>query len=212
MALGTPGSLYAGYDHGNTGLPYPEVSRDGYDVVFEEEAQGRGFLGHIVLEAAPSEGARSSLDVDFGNTDVNEEFTVTAVARGEAGDDITFEIIDPDGETAHVLPIVTVDGTAIVVLLAEDDSTNLSTAAEVVAAINSDPAANLLVMATLAGTGAEPADAFAEANLADGADGTYVSTPSLAFVPGEGIVDVYLAATPVTPLNDGVWQTILEAE
>lgn len=201
MALGTPGSLYAGYDHDNTGLPYPARSFDGLNPVFEEEVKELGLVGALVLDAAASNGARSTVTV-------LTSLVVTAVARGVAGDDITITIVDPGEETSFTLPQVAVTGTDIVVTLAEDDSAALSTRGEVATAINGHPAANSLVTADAGAGAATEAAAVAETSLANGAAFTPAPGRCFGVYDVDGDVTLYFAPAAVTALNDVNWLTV----
>lgn len=99
----------------------------------------------IIGEGAPDASALAELDVNPAGDD--NGLTFTAVAYGEAGNDISIAYVDPGTPLAALS--VSVDGTAITVSLETDDSEPtpaiLTTAAEVLAAIEAEPAADALV-------------------------------------------------------------------
>lgn len=99
----------------------------------------------------------------------NGALTLTALAGGTGGNDISITIVDPATASA-TLGVVVSSKDITVNLATNDDSEETSTAKQVAEAINADAAAKLLVKATYAGTGAGIVGAKAKTSLAEGAD------------------------------------------
>jgi hypothetical protein len=124
----------------------------------------------------------------------NNDLTFTAKRKNEAANSITVSYVDPGVTTATENVVVT--GTNIIVNLRRSGGGVLSTAAQVMAAVNGDSNANVLVLAANApgnnGTGAVTAMSATtlsgfdltpvETRLND--DPTSVATPSFSPVPG----------------------------
>uniref|UniRef100_A0A6H1Z7Q0 Flagellin n=1 Tax=viral metagenome TaxID=1070528 RepID=A0A6H1Z7Q0_9ZZZZ len=128
-----------------------------------ESAQATMEVEGSVLGLA-TDGAAATLTT---GTEALDEIDYVADTTGIAGNSITIAYIDP--ETVDQLLTVTVTGTDIVVSLATDGVPDIiSTADEVVAAINAHPAASALVDATSIETGVMVA--MGETNLAGGID------------------------------------------
>ncbi|HUU57937.1 MAG TPA: hypothetical protein VMZ50_00220, partial [Phycisphaerae bacterium] len=110
-------------------------------------------------------GAKASKTTGVGGTD---EIVWTAVEPGVAGNSITVAIVIAGNDT----PLsVEVDGTDITVHAATDGAGDcISTADEVIAAVNADAEASALVVAATSDTGV--ASAVAQTALQDGADAT----------------------------------------
>ncbi len=121
----------------------------------------------------------------------NAGILFTAVTPGAAGNSITVELLAPGGTAALA---VDVTDTAISVTLHDVDGTLVSTAAQVIAAVNNDGAASALVTATNApgSTGAGIPDAAAESPLDNGADPSGVNFLALTTGhPGDRIFGTY---------------------
>lgn len=162
---------FSGYDD-PTGVPTPiQGPRHDLDLVNEVEALERFYPSLVHFDGAVVATAVVA-EVTLEPTGDNNDIDVTAITPGAAGNDITITVVDPEGETDHELPVVTVAGTDITVLLAEDDSDNLSTAAEVIAAVNGHTqASGLVTLANADGNdGTGQMVAVAETSLADGVD------------------------------------------
>jgi len=122
---------------------------------------------------APDAAVQATLDVNPTGDD--NGLTFTAVAFGEDGNAITIAYVDPAANDAELGVVVT--GTDIVVNLATGEAGAItSTAADVLAAIEAEPAADALVVPTILTTDSGTEDdgsgvvtAMAEAPLADGA-------------------------------------------
>ncbi len=137
------------------------------------------------------------------------EFTALDVPAwaGAAGNAIRVEYVDP-GAASQPLTI-TVAGNDISVSLATDGAGNIiSTADDVIAAINADPAASLMVTASLApgnsGNGIV-ADTGGFSNLSGGVTGTAMFRVSEDGGKTWGPADAYLAST----LTTNIWNTDL---
>jgi len=107
----------------------------------------------------------------FGNASLthgNITFTAIAPYTGSAGNAIHMVIADPgDGDQALD---VTVAGTTITVSLATTEGTPVSTEAEVVAAVNLDAEACLLVLASYTGAGTDVVATKTDTALSGGRD------------------------------------------
>lgn len=130
-------------------------------------------------DGAPVAPVQAALTVNPAGAE--NALTFTAVAFGDSGNDITIEYRAQDAAEAPLT--VSVDGTAIVVLLEMDDSDPpaiVSTAADVLAAIEASAEASALVTVAIAASDTGDSDdgsgvvtARTAANLADG-EGTGV--------------------------------------
>jgi hypothetical protein len=112
-------------------------------------------------------GVAASVDIGVEGSDTG--LTFTALAKGTDGNSITITIVDP-ATASHALTVA-VDGTDITVTLATNGSSEeISTAAEVLAAINADPDAGDLVLVTHTGAsdGSGTMPAVAETSLTGG--------------------------------------------
>jgi len=110
-----------------------------------------------------------------------EGVTFTAVASGEAGNDIQIVFKDPEAEEAELS--ISVSGNIITVSLATDEDGNItSTAADIVNAINTDTEASALVTASV---GTEPVsiDDATSVALSGGNDGES-ATPATGGLAG----------------------------
>lgn len=143
------------------------VNGQALDVVVDDDT--------VVVKAARSAGVAASLDV--GVEGDNNAITFTAVAAGAAGNNIKVSIVNP---AAASLPLeVRLVNDEIRIMAATDGANAIkSTAAEVIAAVNSTLVVKDLIKASPTGesTGAGLVVAAAAAPLADGADGTITST------------------------------------
>jgi hypothetical protein len=93
------------------------------------------------------------------------------VDAGTAGNDITVAYVDP-GTPSEALSVA-VTGTDIVVNLATDGGSSItSTAAQVIAAVNASPTASALVTATASGTVTGVVAAVTATNLTGGESAT----------------------------------------
>lgn len=109
---------------------------------------------------------------DFDCSNANSDFRLTANQPYTPGNSITCVLVDPSAASSPLA--VSVSGSAITVSLATNSSSTIvSTANEVIAAINADPDANDLVTASLASgsTGAGVVEAKTVQTLAGGTDG-----------------------------------------
>lgn len=147
----------------------------------------------------------------------NQDITYTAVDPGEAGDDITITIIDPE-DTSDLL--IDVTGKDIVITLEYAGGNVVTDADALVAAINLDPAASLLVVAS--GTGSDPLTNLSETPLAGGADGDIDLSNSSIYAPGliqgakvqlssDGTLpDPLVAATDYFVIKDGLPEDMIQ--
>ena len=126
-------------------------------------AIAQGDVGAIAI-AVPSDTAASYV---FDMTNALADLTYTANAIGYGGNDITVTHVTPVGVTATLGVVVT--GNDIVVNLGKAASAVNSTAAQVKALINSDPAASALVTCEDEGNGSGIVNALTVENLAGGA-------------------------------------------
>lgn len=130
----------------------------------EDETQIRSRLPLLIAEANRVEGLLAAAVIDllgdgvpdataqaalnFNPAGDDNSLTFTAVAYGAVGNDISITYVDPGAEDAELS--VSVDGSAITVSLATDETgTIVTTAAEVLAAIEASPAADALVVVTI---------------------------------------------------------------
>lgn len=118
-----------------------------------------------VLWVNTSRPVAAALSIGAGNAGVR----YTALEDGPVGNDITIAHVAQAGANAPT--DVQVDGNDIVVRLETGGvaGTETATAAEVMAAVNNDPAASLLVVASLLGDGSGTAVEAAAAPLTGGA-------------------------------------------
>lgn len=122
----------------------------------------------LVGTAPNSLGAIASV-LTVGGAVLNDGLVFTAKAAGKDGDAINVEAVDP-GESSAALA-VSVDDLAIKVALATDaDGAVVSTAAEIKAAIEAQPAAVALVGVEILGDGSGDVVPWSKSFLADGAD------------------------------------------
>lgn len=125
------------------------------------------------LDADATPVTASALTMD--STNALADVTLTAATTGLVGNGISAQFVDP-GAAGQALT-VTVAGSAITVNLATDAGSNItSTAAQIAAAINADPAASALASAAPEGVGTGVVNALAQTNLAGGVDATTYST------------------------------------
>ena len=134
----------------------------------------------------------------------NWEITWTAVTAGTAGNDLSIEIVNGIGEDKPIE--ITVEGSKITVSLATDsegdpdDAENKASA--VVAAVNRDEVAKLMVEGNLTGIGGLCA-IEAETNFEGGIDGTVGKAGELRY--GDTALYVSKGISTVAVSN---WQTI----
>lgn len=156
----------------------------------------------IIGDGAPAASAQATLNVNPTGDD--NGLTFTAVAYGAAGNAISIAYIDPGTPEAPLS--VSVSGSAITVSLETDDTEPtpliLSTAAEVLAAIEADAAADALVTVAIMtsdsgsgddGSGVVTAMAL---DLLEGGTGTGVGTAG----PGSRYTDI---DAPALYINTG---------
>lgn len=127
----------------------------------------------VSLETSPEVAA----SVETELTGEDNDLVFTAVTPGAAGNSITITYTDPAGNDQSL--DVTVVGTDIDVSLATDSGGDItSTAAEVLAAVNADGEAKLLVLASLpdGATGAGVVTAMSETALTGGDDGGAITS------------------------------------
>lgn len=129
------------------------------------------------LDDPPVNAEASVLEKTFAAS----KLTFAAVVAGEAGDDITIELVDP-GEDEEDAEIVDVTGTDIVVTLRNVSGT-LSTAAQVKAAIDGDDDAKELITVTINTAGV--VEAMTATPLAGGVDGTVAPSAGIWGVDGD---------------------------
>lgn len=124
---------------------------------------------HNIAEGTPVNAVAATLTTALAGA--NNDLVFTAVTKGTVGNGITIEYVDPEEETAT--ETVTVVDSAISVTLRSVSSV-LSTAAQVLAAIEADATADALVTVANAGgnDGTGAVIALAATPLADGVDGT----------------------------------------
>ena len=123
-------------------------------------------LDEPVVEKHADPAVKAGLTTGEDN-DVNNEIVWEAVTAGHIGNLITITLEDPDDAEQSLS--VTVDGFDITVSLATGvDKKITSTPATIVAAVNGDDSAKLLVLA--AGTGIDPVEAVGKTHLSGGAD------------------------------------------
>lgn len=142
----------------------------------------------LSAEAEPVDAVRASLVVNPTGDD--NALAFTAVAYGTQGNAISIAYLDPEAEDATLS--VSVDGKAITVSLATDETGDItSTAAEVLAAIEASEQADELVAVAIhtADTGTEDdgsgvVTAMAAANLTGGIDasGQGVALPGCLYI------------------------------
>lgn len=132
----------------------------------------------VINKVTPVNAVASSLTTALAGD--NNDLVFTAKIKGVAGDNISIAYVDPEKETAKESVVVT--GTDIVVTLRSVSST-LSTAAQVIAAIEGDTEADALVTVAKSGqdTGQGVVIAMAADNLENGADGTVGIKGQLVF-------------------------------
>lgn len=150
--------------------------------------------------------AAASVTVEMTNN--NADLTYTAKTNGYRGNSISVTHVDP-GENDEPLTISR-SGDDITISLATGEAGAIeSTAAEVAAAINSDPVISLVLAATADGTGEGVVEAKSKATLSGGVDGLQVhfKAASLSVTNGEMTAifkeDASFAAAgeSITPIN-----------
>jgi len=117
----------------------------------------------------------------------NNAILWTTVTEGTAGDLVNIHIVDPGGTAALSIVVV---GVAIHINLATTTGTIISTATQVMAAIEASPAASALVLVTSDGasTGAGVMVAQAETFLASGSDTeTYTTIAEVGDIGGPAL-------------------------
>lgn len=122
-----------------------------------------------LLDAAPVNAVAASKNFT--------RFTVTAKNKGVLGNNITVTVVDPGVEGALA---VEVTGNDIVITAARSASAITTVGTDVVTAINANPAASALVVAS-AGTGTAVI-AVAKTKLEGGVNGTCASRAGVYFV------------------------------
>ena len=123
-------------------------------------------LDEPVVEKHADPAVKAGLTTGEDN-EVNNEIVWEAVTAGHIGNLITITLVDP-GKANESLA-VSVTGFDITVSLATGvDKKITSTPATIVAAVNGDDSAKLLVLA--AGTGTDPVEAVGKTHLSGGAD------------------------------------------
>jgi hypothetical protein len=127
---------------------------------------GGGTLGGFSLGGAAKVSAASAVKASL----VNQGITYTAVAAGVSGNAIAIKLVDPGASSS--LSISTVDD-SIIITLANSGSAVTTTATALVAAINADVNASLLVVAS--GSGASALSALATTLLAGGLNAVVAS-------------------------------------
>lgn len=125
-------------------------------------------LDEPVVEKHADPAVKAGLTTGEDNdVDLNNEIVWEAVTAGHIGNLITITLVDP-GKANESLS-VSVTGFDITVSLATGaDKKITSTPATIVAAVNGDNSAKLLVLA--AGTGTDPVEAVGKTHLSGGAD------------------------------------------
>jgi phage tail sheath protein FI len=143
-------------------------------------------IGLVATAPSAAAGIEASTTIDFAA--VNSGAVFTAAAAGSDGNQIRVRYVDP-ADVSQVLA-VTVVGNDITVSLATDIEGELvSTAAEVIAAVNAEVSASALVIASLVDgeTGAGVVGSIAYTNLAGGENEPFpLNTPVL-------VTDIYAA-------------------
>jgi hypothetical protein len=130
---------------------------------------------------AKADAIPATLTVGIGNS----AFLLTSNLSGAAGNSISFELLDPHSGSSPLF--VSVIGDFLSVGLATDGGGAFSsTAAQVVAAINANPAASLLVNASLIGNGSGIVSPLTKTNLSGGGDVAAVPEPSSLLLLGTG--------------------------
>ena len=176
--------------------------------VFADEVKGTTIVGDLtgnsdtaslataINKVTPKNAVASSLTTALeGN---NNDLVFTARTKGVAGDNISIAYVDPEKETAEESVVVT--GTDIVVTLRSVSST-LSTANQVIAAIEGNAEANALVTVAKANenTGEGVVTAMTADNLKNGADGTVGVKGQLVF--DDSYIYVCTAANTIADTN-----------
>lgn len=141
---------------------------------------GGGTLSGFAIGGAPKVSAVPAVPAVAASL-VDQTITYTALAAGLAGNDIAIELLDPG--TSASLSINTV-GKSIIVTLANSGSAITTTRAQLVAAINADSNASLLIIA--AGSGATAMTALATTQLTGGLDAVPAVVASGAGAVGQG--------------------------
>lgn len=133
-----------------------------YGDLIQSDAQGRAIVVASAVAAA----------LDTGVVGSNNAITWTARAAGAAGNSITVTLVDPGGTTAALSVDVANNGLDIIVSLGRAASALVSTAQNVIDAIQANGAANALVSVAnkSTSTGSGIVAAVAKTNLAGGSD------------------------------------------
>lgn len=149
-------------------------------------------------------GVKAAVTIDM--TNATSDLTYTAVAAGNAGNNITVTHVDPGGVTAALA--VTVSGTAITVSLARTTNAISSTAALVKAAVNAHAEASLLVTCEDEGAGSGIVNAVTVTSLAGGHDSVHCHFKSASIYASAGPVAIAFredatvaGGTPQVPVN-----------
>lgn len=170
-----------------------------------------GDVGEFIGEGAPDPSAQATLDVNPAGDD--NGLTFTAVAYGAAGNDISIAYVDPGAADAALS--VSVAGSAITVNLATDETEAIiTTAAEVLAAIEASAAADALVAVAIMTADSGVADDGSGVVTAMALDNLEGGTGVGVGVAGKGsrYTDI---TTPALYLNTGtlaapVWTALAE--
>ena len=136
-----------------------------------------GVIG--IVGTAPEAEPATSASLTLGKTPLDTAITYTAVEAGPAGNKTRIRYVN--SETVSAGLVVTVEGQVITVTLASDDAGDvISTATDVVTAVNGSSEANALVTA----------------GLADGSDGSGVLQASEARALSGGASEPFPLNTP----------------
>lgn len=120
-----------------------------------------------LVGTAPNSAAAIKATLTVGSTVLNDGLTFTAVTAGNEGNAISIEFIKPDSDSADLA--LAVDGKKISVNLATDATKTItSTPTDIVAAIDVDDDAKVLVTASVLGSGDEAVTALSAQYLSGG--------------------------------------------
>lgn len=111
----------------------------------------------------------------------NQGVTYTANNRGDAGNDITITLVDPGADSALIIEVTDSD---IVVTLAYATGAITTDADALVAALNADPDASVLI--TASGSGSSALTALTETALTGGVDSEVNVADSQFTIPSHG--------------------------
>lgn len=163
-------------------------------------AEPGGVIADNLAELTPKKGLAAALTTAIGVAQA--ELVFTAKTRGEAGNDITIEYVDP--EEANAAVAVDVMGTAIKVLLVPGESGAITTTAnDIIAAFTDNPLVSVAKKADNDGTGV--VTAMEATALAGGQDATEAKKGDICF----DNTNIYIAIDDVITTDDGAkWRKI----